>query len=60
MLWAKMTTKEPSPVNFETNHPAQLAFWIAQEYGTLALHPRPSRRQRAAIAFDRLLEKDRI
>ena len=60
MLWAKMTTKIPSPVSFETNHPAPLAFWIAQEYGAIALHPRPSRKQRAAIALDRFLGIDQL
>jgi hypothetical protein len=53
LLWAKMTSKSPSPVSFETNHPAPLAFWIAREYGAIALHPRPGRKQRAAIALDR-------
>jgi hypothetical protein len=52
LLWAKMTAKAPSPVSFETNHPAPLAFWIAREYGAIALHPRPSRKERAAIALD--------
>jgi hypothetical protein len=50
-----MTTKPPSPVSFESNHPIPLAFWIASEYGAKALHPRPSRKQRAAIALDQLL-----
>ena len=58
LLWAKMTSKAPSPVNFETNHPAPLAFWIAREYGAIALHPRPSRKQRAAIALDRCFESE--
>jgi hypothetical protein len=47
-----MTSKTASPVSFEINHPTPLAFWIAREYGTIALHPRPSRKQRAAIALD--------
>jgi hypothetical protein len=47
-----MTSKVPSPVNFETNHPAPLAFWIAHEYGAIALQQRPSRKQLAAIALD--------
>lgn len=58
ILWAKMTSKTPSPVSFETNHPAPLAFWIAQEYGTMALHPRPTRKQRAAIALDQVFNID--
>ena len=58
LLWAKMTSKAPSPVNFETNHPAPLAFWIAREYGAIALHPRPSRKQRAAIALDQIFGID--
>jgi hypothetical protein len=58
LLWAKMTSKAPSPVNFETNHPAPLAFWIAREYGAMALHPRPSRKQRAAIALDQFFGID--
>lgn len=58
MLWARMTTKASSPVTFETNHPAPLAFWIAREYGAIALHPRPSRKQRAAIAMDQLFGID--
>jgi hypothetical protein len=53
-----MTNKAPSPVAFETNHPAPLAFWIAREYGAIALHPRPSRKQRAAIAMDQLFGID--
>lgn len=60
LLWAKMTAKAPSPVNFETNHPAQLAFWIASEYGAIALHPLPSRKQRAAIALDHQLGIDQL
>jgi hypothetical protein len=60
MLWARMTTKAPSPVTFETNHPAPLAFWIAREYGAIALHPRPSRKQRAAIAMDQLFGIDQL
>ena len=52
LLWGKMTSKTASPVSFETNHPAPLAFWIAREYGAIALHPRPGRKQRAAIALD--------
>ncbi len=58
LLWAKMTSKAPSPVNFETNHPAPLAFWIAREYGAIALHPRPNRKQRAAIALDQFFGID--
>jgi len=58
LLWARMSTKAPSPVTFETNHPAPLAFWIAREYGAIALHPRPSRKQRAAIALDQLFGID--
>lgn len=57
-LWAKMTSKAPSPVSFETNHPAPLAFWIAREYGPIALHPRPNRKQRAAIALDQFFGID--
>lgn len=52
MLWAKTTSKTASPVSFETSHPAPLAFWIAREYGAIALHPRPNRKQRATIALD--------
>jgi hypothetical protein len=58
LLWAKMTSKAPSPVSFETNHPAPLAFWIAREYGAIALHPMPSRKQRAAIALDQFFGID--
>jgi hypothetical protein len=58
LLWAKMTSKAPSPVSFETNHPAPLAFWIAREYGAIALHPRPNRKQRAAIALDQFFGID--
>ena len=58
LLWAKMTSKAPSPVSFETNHPAPLAFWIAREYGAKALHPKPSRRQQAAIALDQFFGID--
>ena len=60
ILWAKMTTKVPSPVSFETNHSAPLAFWIAQEYGSIALHPRSNRRQRASIALDRFFGIDQL
>lgn len=60
VLWAKMTTKTASPVSFETNHPAPLAFWIAQEYGAIALHPRQGRKQRAAVALDRFIESDQL
>jgi len=60
LLWARMTTKAPFPVTFETNHPAPLAFWIAREYGSIALHPRPSRKQRAAIALDQLFGIDQL
>ena len=59
LLWAKMTSKTPSPVSFETDHPATLAFWIAQEYGTIALHPRLSRKQRTAIALDLVFNPDK-
>ncbi len=52
--------KSPSPVTFETNHPAPLAFWIAREYGSIALHPRPSRKQRAAIRLDQLFDIDQL
>jgi hypothetical protein len=58
LLWGKMTMKPPSPVSFESNHPIPLAFWIASEYGANALHPRPSRKQRAAIALDQLIGID--
>ena len=54
ILWGRMTTKTPSPVTFETNHPAPLAFWIAREYGAIALQPKPSRRQKTALALDQL------
>ena len=54
LLWAKMTSQGPSPVSFETNHPAPVAFWIAREYGSQAIQPRPSRKQRTAIALDQL------
>jgi hypothetical protein len=60
LLWGKMTMKAPSPVAFETNHPALLAFWIATEYGPTALHPRPSRKQRAAIRLDQLFDIDQL
>jgi hypothetical protein len=60
LLWGKMNMKSPSPVTFETNHPAALAFWIAREYGSIALHPRPSRKQRAAIRLDRLFDIDQL
>ena len=56
LLWGRMTTKAASPVTFETNHPAPLAFWIAREYGTVALQPKPSRKQKAALALDRLFD----
>jgi len=52
ILWGRMTTKTPSPVTFETNHPAPLAFWIAREYGAIALQPKPSRKQKTALALD--------
>jgi hypothetical protein len=58
LLWAKMTSKAPSPVSFETNHPAPLAFWIAREYEAIALRPRPGRKQRAAIALDQFFGID--
>jgi hypothetical protein len=54
ILWGRMTTKTPSPVTFETNHPAPLAFWIASEYGAIALQPKPSRKQKTALALDQL------
>ena len=54
ILWGRMTTKTPSPVTFETNHPAPLAFWIAREYGSIALQPKPSRKQKTALALDQL------
>ena len=60
LLWAQMTSKPPSPVSFETNHPAPLAFWIAREYGAIALHPRPGRKQRAAIALDQFFGTDQL
>jgi hypothetical protein len=49
-----MTTKASSPVTFETNHPAPLAFWIAREYGAIALQPKPSRKQKTVLALDQL------
>jgi hypothetical protein len=54
ILWGRMTTKTPSPVTFETNYPAPLAFWIAREYGAIALQPKPSRKQKTALALDQL------
>jgi hypothetical protein len=54
ILWGRMTTKTPSPVTFETNHPAPLAFWLAREYGAFALQPKPSRKQKTALALDQL------
>ena len=54
ILWGRMTTKTASPVTFETNHPAPLAFWIAREYGSIALQPKPSRKQKTAQALDHL------
>jgi hypothetical protein len=54
ILWGRMTTKTPSPVTFETNHPAPLAFWIAREYGAIALQPKPNRKQKTALALDQL------
>ncbi len=60
LLWAKMSMKPPSPVSFETNHPVPLSFWIAREYGSIALHPRPDRKQRAAIALDRAVGIDQL
>lgn len=54
LLWGRMTTKVASPVTFETNHPAPLAFWIAREYGAIALQPKPSRKQKTALALDQL------
>lgn len=55
LLWGRMTTKVASPVTFETNHPAPLAFWIAREYGAIALQPKPSMKQKTALALDQLL-----
>lgn len=55
LLWGRMTTKVASPVTFETNHPALLAFWIAREYGSIALQPKPSRKQKTALALDQLV-----
>jgi hypothetical protein len=49
-----MTTKAPSPVTFETNPPVPVAFWIAREYGSIALQPKPSRKQKTALALDQL------
>ena len=60
LIWGKMNMRAPSPVTFETNHPAPLAFWIAREYGSIALHPRPGRKQRAAIALDQLFGIDQL
>ena len=54
ILWGRMTTKVASPVTFETNHPAPLAFWIAREYGAIALQPKPSRKKKTALALDHL------
>lgn len=54
LLWAKMTSKSPSPVSFETNHAGPLAFWIAREYGPKSLYPRHNRKQRVAISVDKL------
>ena len=54
ILWGRMTTKTASPVTFETNHPAPLAFCIAREYGSIALQRKPSRKQKTAQALDHL------
>lgn len=60
VLWGRTTSQSPSPVAFQTNHPAPLAFWIAREYGAIAVHPRPGRKQSAAIALDRHFGIDQL
>lgn len=53
LTWGKMSSKAPSPVGFVTSvHPA-LAFWLANEYGSLALTPKLTKIQANAVALDR-------
>lgn len=46
--------KPPSPVEFETVQTIPLAFWIAREYGPLALKPKPTKREKAALELDQV------
>jgi hypothetical protein len=60
LLWGRMSTKTPSPVNYETVHPIDLAFWIAREYGPIALPPKLTRKQMSAVALDQLFAIERV
>ena len=56
VTWLKVMSKTPSPVAFETVQTPEQAFWLAKEYGSLTLIPTPNRKQKAAIALDRVFE----
>jgi hypothetical protein len=56
VTWAKVMSKSPSPVAFETVQTPAQAFWIANEYGALALTPKPNRKQKIAIFLDRTFQ----
>ena len=47
--------KPTSPVSFEPLQTMHLAFWLAREYGPQALKPKPTKREKAALALDQVL-----
>ena len=53
VTWLKLISKTPSPVAFETVQTPAQAFWLTNEYGPLALVPKPNRKQKAAIELDK-------
>jgi hypothetical protein len=55
MLWGRAYMKPTSPVSFEPLQTMHLAFWLAREYGPQALKPKPTKREKAALALDQVL-----
>ena len=47
--------KPASPVSFEPLQTMHLAFWLAREYGPQALKPKPTKRDKAALALDQAI-----
>ncbi len=55
MLWGRAYMKPASPVSFEPLQTMPLAFWLAREYGPQAIKPKPTRREKAALALDQAI-----
>ena len=54
-IWGRLSSRNPSPVEFETTLPTHLTYWMAVEYSQQALIRKQTRKEEAAIGLDKLI-----